>query len=126
MPARSFSTPASITTLTAGTYTYSDISLAASKQLNISGDVVLLLTASAGSSAIAIAGNAGINIAPGASLKIYTAGDISIAGNGVANGGATAATANAPVKFQIWGTSTSTSTDQSISIAGNGVLSGIV
>ena len=114
------------TTLTAGTYTYSDISLAASKQLNISGDVVLLLTASAGSSAIAIAGNAGINIAPGASLKIYTAGDISIAGNGVANGGATAATANAPVKFQIWGTSTSTSTDQSISIAGNGVLSGIV
>lgn len=114
------------TSLSTGTYTYSSIGLASSKQLNITGDVVLLLTASAGSSAISITGNAGINIATGASLKIYTAGDISIAGNCVANGGSTAAAANAPIKFQIWGTSTSTSTDQSISIAGNGVLSGVV
>jgi Tfp pilus assembly protein PilX len=114
------------TTLTSGTYTYSSISLAAANQLNISGNVVILITASAGSSAIDIKGNAGINIAPGASLKIYTAGDIAIGGNGVANGGTMAATANAPVKFQIYGTSTSTSTDQNISIAGNGVLSGII
>ena len=91
--------------------------------LTIVGNVTLVLTNTAGSSAIGLTGQAGIVLAPGATLKIYTAGDISIAGNGVTNGGTTAATANNPSSFQIWGTSTTT---QSIGIAGNGVLSAIV
>lgn len=111
---------------TATTVTCTAISLAGSDQLNIVGDVTLLITASAGFDAISIAGNAGINIAAGSSLVIYTEGDIDIGGNGVANGGTTTTSANQPKNFQIWGTSTSTSSDQNISIKGNGVLSGVV
>ena len=97
----------------------------ASNKLVIQGDVTLHLTAAAGTSAISVVGNASIEIASGASLVIYTAGDVSVAGNGVFSGGSTAASANNPAKFQLWGTSTS-ATRQSIAIAGNGVLSGVV
>lgn len=69
-------------------------------------------------------GSGAISIAPGGKLIVYTAGDISIAGQGVMNGGTTTATANQPASFQIWGTKTSGT--QNISIAGNGVLSGVV
>ena len=41
-------------------------------------------------------------------------------------GAARAGTANQPANFQIWGTSTSTTSDQRIDIKGNGVLSGVV
>jgi len=93
--------------------------------LTIRGDVTLHLTNIAGTDAIDITGNGGIVIEPGASLTIYTAGHIKIAGNGVLNGGNTAASANQPINFQLWGTSTSPTTKQSIDIAGNGVLSGV-
>lgn len=69
-------------------------------------------------------GSGAINIATGGKLIVYTDGDVSIAGNGVMNGGTTAATSNQPQNFQIWGTKTSGT--QSIQIAGNGVLSAIV
>ena len=95
-----------------------------SKVLTIEGDVTLVITASPGSSAVSLTGQSSIAIAPGGSLKIYTEGNIAIAGNGVANGGTTMATANQPINFQVWGTSPNTT--QSISLAGNGVLSGIV
>lgn len=123
--------PIGSTTLgTAGattTFSGTAISLsgAATNKLIINGDVTLYLTAAAGSSAISVTGNASIEITAGSSLIIYTAGDVSIAGNGVLSGGSTTAAANNPTKFQLWGTSTS-STRQSIGIAGNGVLSGIV
>lgn len=115
------------TTGSATTYSGSAISLsgAATNKLVIRGDVTLYLTAGAGSSAISVAGNASIEIGSGASLVIYTAGDVSLAGNGVLSGGSTTSTANNPTKFQLWGTSTS-ATKQSIGIAGNGVLSGLV
>lgn len=115
------------TTGAATTYSGSAISLsgAATNKLVIRGDVTLYLTAAAGSSAISVAGNASIEIGSGASLVIYTAGDVSLAGNGVLSGGATDATANNPTKFQLWGTSTS-ATKQSIGVAGNGVLSGVI
>lgn len=96
----------------------------AEKILTIRGDVTIILTASAGSNALTMTGNAGIVIQPGASLTIYTEGDVALGGNGIANGGTTAASANQPKNFQIWGTRTTTG--QSIDIAGNGVLSGIV
>jgi hypothetical protein len=94
--------------------------------LVIKGNVTLHLTAAAGQAAIDITGNGGIVISPGASLTIYTAGHIKIAGNGVLNGGATSASANQPINFQLWGTSTSPTVKQDIQVAGNGVLSGIV
>lgn len=85
--------------------------------------VVIKLTNTATS--INIGGGSGqLAIAAGAELQIYTPGDIKIAGNGVMNGGVTAATANLPTALQIWGTKTTGVQD--IQIAGNGVLSGIV
>ncbi|MBI5689661.1 MAG: hypothetical protein HZC55_06145 [Verrucomicrobia bacterium] len=93
--------------------------------LVIKGEVTLYLTAPATQSAIDITGNGGIVIEPGAKLIVYTAGNIKIAGNGVLNGGNAASTANQPINFQVWGTSTHPSQKQDIQIAGNGVLSGI-
>lgn len=74
---------------------------------------------------IDIGGGSGeLTIAAGAELQLYAPGDVTIAGNGIMNGGTTAGSANQPVAFQIWGTKTSGT--QSISIAGNGVLSALV
>ncbi|MBI2518713.1 MAG: hypothetical protein HYV95_17700 [Opitutae bacterium] len=97
-----------------------------SKVLTIEGHVTLILTNTAGSSAISMGGQSSIAIAPGASLTIYTEGNIDIGGNGIANGGTSTATANQPINFQIWGTNTSTVANQDIKIAGNGVLSAVV
>jgi hypothetical protein len=110
------------------TYRISSIvgSGASAQVLTIQGDTTLIVTAPAGSTAISLSGQASIAIASGASLKIYTEGNIDITGNGISNGGTTLATANQPINFQIWGTSTSTTSDQNIAIKGNGVLSGIV
>ena len=114
-----------------GTYYYNVGSISesgnASNVFTISANrkVVVIVTAGSGSSAISITGNGGMNITAGGSLAIYTAGNISIAGNGVMNGGTTAATVQQPVNFQIWGTNTSPGV-QTVEIAGNGVLSGIV
>lgn len=96
------------------------------KILTIEGDVTLVITAPAGSPAISLTGQSSIYITPGSSLKIYTEGNVAVTGGGVANGGTTEATANQPIAFQIWGTSTSTTIDQAIAIKGNGVLSGVV
>jgi len=94
------------------------------KVLTIQGDVTIVVTAAPGTSGISLSGQSSIAITPGSSLKIYTEGDIAITGNGVANGGTTAATANQPVNFQIWGTRATVG--QTIDIKGNGTLSGIV
>ncbi|MBA3849167.1 MAG: hypothetical protein C0502_04125 [Opitutus sp.] len=95
----------------------------AANVLTIQGNTTLVLTAAPGTTAIQFTGNAGIAIATGANLTIYVEGDVNIGGNGVANGGTTAATSNPPSNFQIWGTRTSGT--QNVSIAGNGVLSAI-
>jgi hypothetical protein len=94
-----------------------------SKVLTIQGDTTIVLTAAAGASAISLTGQSSIAIAPGAKLRIYVEGNVSIAGNGVANGGTTATTANQPANFQIWGTRTSGL--QTVSISGNGALSAV-
>lgn len=106
------------TNLGGGTWRIPSISLSGPKQLNITGDVIIVITAGAGTSGISIAGNAGINLAAGASLTIYTEADVSIAGNGLLNPNAR------PQTFQLWGTSTS-GIAQDIKIAGNGTLSGL-
>lgn len=106
---------------TAGTNTtwrIESIALSGSDQLNIEGNVTLILTAAAGTSALDVTGNAGINIAAGSSLKIYTDGNVKIAGNGLLNNNPQ------PSTMQIWGTRTTLTQD--IDIAGNGALKGVV
>lgn len=93
------------------------------KVLTITGKVILELTNAMTS--VDIGGGSGaININAGAELQIYGPGDIKIAGQGLMNGGTSAATANQPIKCQIYGTKTSGVQD--IQIAGNGVLSAVV
>lgn len=93
------------------------------KVLTITDDVVLYLTNTVES--INIGGGSGeLRINSGASLVVYGAGDIKIAGNGIMNGGTTASTANQPANCQFYGTKTSGTQD--IQIAGNGVLSAVV
>jgi len=88
--------------------------------LTVLGDVTLILTAGAGNSAIRLTGGGdGITIPVGSTLTIYTASDITIAGNGVLNQNPQ------PRSFQLWGTSTS-AIAQEIGVRGNGSLSGIV
>lgn len=101
------------------TLTYTNLTLTSKGTLVVKGNVTLLLTATAGTSAIHMAGQSTITIPAGSSLTIYTAGNIKIAGNGLANNN------DAPITCQIWGTSTS-ATKQDIQIAGNGALKAVV
>lgn len=88
--------------------------------VTILGNVTLVLTAPAGTSAIGITGNnSGITISADSSLKIYTAGDITLTGQGVTN-----LTGQAK-NFSISGTSTS-STPQDIKISGGGNFVGTI
>jgi hypothetical protein len=79
--------------------------------------VVFIVTAAAGTTGVSISGNQAINVASTATVAIYTASNISIAGNGVANSNLQ------PSTFQVYGTAAS---GQTVAIAGNGVLSAIV
>lgn len=90
-----------------------------SDSVTIYGNVTLILTAGAGTDAIEIEGSEGITLAPGATLKIYTEGDVKITGNGLLNPN------TAPETFQLWGTSTS-AIAQDIQVSGNGALKGVV
>ncbi|MCU0791713.1 MAG: hypothetical protein MUE42_02410 [Opitutaceae bacterium] len=106
-------------------YNIGSISLGgnASNILTIANNVVIRMTG-AGTN-ITIGGNASIRVnAPSGLIRpkveIFTAGNVSIAGNGVAN-------ANKPADFMLWGTRPqSDATAQTISISGNGVLSSVV
>lgn len=91
--------------------------------LTITNKVILKLTNTITS--IDIAGGSGaLNIASGAALQVYGAGDMKIAGNGIMNGGTTSGSANQPINCQFYGTKTTGVQD--FQIAGNGVLSAVV
>ncbi len=99
--------------------------------LRVTGKVILNLTYAAGISVDVGGGSGIINVTAPGSLQIYTAGDIKIAGKGVANG--VDADANGelsdaevkqPINFQIWGTKTAGAQD--IKVAGNGTFSGVI
>ncbi len=103
------------------------------KTLTITAGTEVVLKLTETGDAISVGGGSGvIQIDTGATLSIYTSGDISIAGQGISNGvdGADAGTdistseMGQPKQFQIWGTKTSGTQD--IAIAGNGALSAIV
>jgi hypothetical protein len=103
-------------------YSTSGISLT-NKTLTVTGsnDVVLVATGD-----VATGGGSGsIQIDNGSRLELYAAADVTLSGNGVANGtsSATTAVAQQPINFQIWGTNP---TAQNIDIKGNGVLSAVV
>lgn len=92
--------PALGTLGTATSWRSSHLRLSGNNTLTILGDVTLVLTAGPGIDALAISGNASIVIPQGSSLRIYTEGDVRIAGNGVINENA------APAQFQLWGVAT--------------------
>ncbi|MBK8857176.1 MAG: hypothetical protein IPN11_05650 [Opitutaceae bacterium] len=110
---------------TTGQISFNNKYLTIQKKTVGSPAVQVVITLTNTTTSISIGGGSGaVNIESGSQLELYAPGNISIAGNGVMNGGTTAATANLPEAFQIWGTKTSGVQD--ISIAGNGVLSGVV
>lgn len=97
-----------------------------SSVLEISGPVELFINATPGANGLEIGGNGAINILSSGSLTIYTLCDVSIAGNGLLNGGSTGTTAGLPSKFQLYGQSTAATLKQKITIAGNAALSGAI
>ncbi len=76
--------------------------------------VVFILNNHLNNPAISIGGNAFMNVNAGATLKVYTNGNLAMAGNGVANSNVE------PATLQIYGTRTTTG--QTITVSGNGQL----
>ncbi|PXA04500.1 hypothetical protein DDZ13_04815 [Coraliomargarita sinensis] len=128
-----YSTINSATTITGSSsessptyYDVSDISLSGNgDDLVIDGHVVLVMNGE--NADINVSGNGGITINSGGSLTIYTADDVNIAGNGVAN------VDGVPSDFYVFGTAPETVADdgtvsasQEISISGNGQLASAV
>jgi hypothetical protein len=121
-----------------GKYYYSIPSISLSgngNELAIAGGNVVINLTNTASTTLSVAGQGSINIATGSTLAVYTAGNVSIAGNGVSNGTydpadpiSSANTPNQPSSFQLYGTLPATSAPpyQSIAISGNGILSGVV
>lgn len=87
------------------------ISLAGNNTLTVADNVVLYLQSHAATTAVSIGGNAGIQVASGGNLTVYTDGNIAIGGNGMANANANAAST------LIYGTNTGSG--QTITMTGN-------
>jgi hypothetical protein len=69
---------------------------------------------------LSISGSASLQIGAGATLNIYTDGDVSIGGGGLVNANAS------PSTFMLWGTRDPANGAQSINVVGNGVLTGVI
>jgi hypothetical protein len=95
------------------------VNTAGSELLTIQANknVVFLMQDHSGVDAITTTGTSGIKINAGASLNVYTNGNIKIAGSGMANSN------NNPASFMVWGTNT---TSQTVDISGNGQLNAVV
>lgn len=79
--------------------------------------VVVIVSGIAGTT-VFVGGNASIAVAAGGhQMNRYAPGNVSLAGNGVAN-------RNNPENFMLWGTKTTP--DQTMSISGNGQLNAVV
>lgn len=85
--------------------------------LTIRGDVTMVLPPSLIQTLI-VEGSGRILLAPGATLKIYTPGNITVSGAGITN-------ASAPASLQIWSTRNG-SMGQTISLQGSGALNGVI
>lgn len=98
--------------LTADRYEVSNLRMNGSDKILINGPNVTLYIRND----FQMTGNSEIVIAPGASLKIITAGDVSLAGNGVFNYNLDAS------KFSLYGMPSS----HNISISGNAAFTGVI
>jgi hypothetical protein len=87
--------------------------------VTIADDVVFLATNHGATNTIDLSGNAGLKVASGGTLKIYTNGGIEAAGNGLANANAQ------PNTLQIFGTHDA-STTRKIRFVGNGSSSAAI
>jgi hypothetical protein len=83
-------------------------------QIDASKKVVFIFNNHTGATAFSIGGNAFMNVNTGATLKIYSNGNLELGGNGVANSN------DSPSSFLIYGTRATTG--QTITINGNGQL----
>lgn len=101
-------------TISGGEYLLSSWSSNSRTPLVIDGDTTIVVNG-----AMKLSGNGAIEVSPGVTLKIYAAGDIALAGNGVLN------ESTKPEQLLVFGTNT-TPGDQEISISGNGYLSASV
>ncbi len=106
------------------TYYYSfnsgaEISISGSNKVSITAgaNIVFLMNNHSGSDAVTTTGSAGIDVNVGATLNVYTDGNVRIAGNGMANDN------NNPATTMFWGTN---ATSQTFDISGNGQLNGVI
>jgi hypothetical protein len=91
------------------------LTVSASAKLTFAGDVTIVLPRPNVKSLRVIEGG-GIKLAEGATVRIFTAGDIEISGDGFFN-------QIPPEQLQIWGTST---TSQEFLLSGSGRINGII
>lgn len=94
-----------------GNYQLSSLSMSGHNELLVRGDTVLYVTGE-----FRMAGQSKITILPGASLRIYVAGDVSLSGNGIMNLNEDA------TKFSIYGLPSCTEVD----ISGNAAFTGTI
>lgn len=103
------------------TYMMNKLTVKADGKLTIAGDVTVVLPPS-GQTTFEIIQGGSLSLANGASLKIYTPGNIAVTGGasaGIVNN-------NATDSVQIWSTRASGSTGQTINLAGSGAFRGVI
>ena len=94
-----------------GTYQMSTLNMSSSQKMIVNGDATLYVTGD-----VSLSGQSYIYIQPGASLKLYVAGQTSIAGGGVSNPSAQAKA------FQYFGLPSNTS----VKFSGNSTFAGVI
>jgi hypothetical protein len=99
------------TTINGGSWRASGISLSGQKTLTVYNDVTLYVTGD-----ISLSGQAQIIVAPGATLTVYSGGNVTISGQGVANN------STSDMNLQFYGLNSSTSW----TLSGNGIWNGLV
>ena len=104
-------------TTLSGNAKYTSINLSSNRTLTITGNVALYLTST--STAFAMASNCDIEINSGASLSIYTAGNVALNSNCEIN---TVSGTNHTAQFSLIGLSTCTSVDFDSNVNLNGVI----
>lgn len=106
----------------ASRYVLSSVSLSGTETLTLAGNsngstsyIEIYITGD-----VNVTGNAQIVVAPGVKVKVYVAGNFSVAGNGVVN------TNNEPSDLAFYGITPSDGSSRSFSLGGNSVLSAAV
>jgi hypothetical protein len=118
------STTATLNNVTGTYYFYNFTSLSAgidvggSDDMVINGNVVFIINNHPNTTTVKTGGSASLTLAAGATLNVYTDGNVAIAGNGLVNSNAQ------PKNCFFWGTRTTDG--QTMDISGNGQLKAVV